>query len=311
MKRIKTLAFSASLLIATSVFAQQTGERMNIFKPSGAKETAKDFTPAPDKIETSYGTLEFVGGAFPTEESTQLIFDQLDLQRATQAYMDFMPAMSLYGIVRAQARDFGFTSSSDIAVEADFMQASENYLTGNNSTVYAFASLDLGVDGPTVVEIPDADFKYLTDFGPTGPDLGKGGKYLFVPADYKGDIPSEGYFVIKSNSYRIWAMMRGFDVGNGDEAVKWFEERLKVYPLKTGPRKGNYINVSGMGINTLFPEDGSAFEMLNEIIQYEPSALFDQDELGKLASLGIEKGKPYKPDARMLKIFDQAAKEGK
>jgi len=317
MKQIKTIIVCASLMLSASVFAQDTGEKMNIFKPTGAKETAKDFTPAPDKINTSYGTLEFVGGAFPTEASTQLIFDQLDLQRATQAYMDFMPAMSLYGIVRAQARDFGFTSSSDIAVEADFMQASENYLTGNNSTVYAFASLDLGVDGPTVVEIPvgmygnanDADFKYLTDFGPTGPDLGKGGKYLFVPADYKGDIPSEGYFVIKSNSYRIWAMMRGFDVGNGDKAVKWFEERLKVYPLKTGPRKGNYINVSGMGANTLFPEDGSAFEMLNEIIQYEPSALFNQDELGKLASLGIEKGKPYNPDARKLKIFDQAAKE--
>ena len=56
--------------------------------------------------------------------------------------MDFMPAMSLYGIVRAQARDFGFTSSSDIAVEADFMQASENYLTGNNVTVYAFTTIE-------------------------------------------------------------------------------------------------------------------------------------------------------------------------
>jgi len=54
--------------------------------------------------------------------------------------MDFMPALSLYGIVRSQARDFGFTSSSDFAVEADFMQASENYLTRNNGTVYAFTT---------------------------------------------------------------------------------------------------------------------------------------------------------------------------
>lgn len=228
-----------------------------------------------------------------------------------------MPAMSLYAIVKSQVRDFGFTSSSDIGVEADFMQASENYLTGNNITVYAFATIDLGIDGPTVVEIPvgmygnanDAAFKYLTDFGPTGPDLGKGGKYLFVPTDYKGDIPSDGYFVIKSNSYRIWAMMRGFDVGNGDAAVKWFQDRLKVYPLKTGPREAKFVNCSGMGANTLFPEDGSAFDMLNEIIQYEPSALFNQELLGKLASLGIEKGKAFNPDERMQKIFDQAAQE--
>ena len=157
----------------------------------------------------------------------------------------------------------------------------------------------------------DAAFKYLTDFGPTGPDKGKGAKYLFVPADYKGtDIPSEGYFVIRSNGYRIWAMMRGFDVGTGDEAVKWFEDRLKVYPLKTGPRKdARFINASGMGANTLFPEDGSAFKMIDEIIQYEPTALFDQDMLGKLASLGIVKGNKYNPDARMKKIFDQAAQE--
>jgi len=37
---------------------------------------------------------------------------------------------------------------------ADFMHPSENYLTGNNITVYAFATIDLKVDGPTVVEIP-------------------------------------------------------------------------------------------------------------------------------------------------------------
>jgi hypothetical protein len=157
--------------------------------------------------------------------------------------MDFFPALSIYGIVKAQIRDFGFKSSSDVGVMADFMQPSENYLTGNDVTVYAFASLDLKVDGPTVVEIPpgmygnanDAIFKYLTDFGPTGPDKGKGGKYLFLPPEYEGSVP-EGYFVIRSPGYRIWAMMRGFgEVGNGDQAVNWFKKRLKVYPLASAP----------------------------------------------------------------------------
>jgi hypothetical protein len=65
-----------------------------------------------------------------------------------------------------------------------------------------------------------------------------------------------------------------------------------------------------MGINPLPPEDGSAFEMLNEIIQYEPSELFDKEQLGRLASLGIEKGKPFSPDKRMTRILDQGAKQG-
>ena len=50
--------------------------------------------------------------------------------------------------------------------------------------------------------------------------------------------------------------------------------------------------------------------MLNEIIQYEPTELFDKELLGRLATLGIEKGKPFKPDQRMQGIFDTAAKQG-
>ena len=289
----------------------------NLFESAGPKQTAADFTPASEMIETNFGTLEFVGGSFPAAESAEKIYDELDLQRATQAYMDFYPALSVYSIVKAQIRDFGFATSSDIGVFADFMHPSENYLTGNNSTVYAIASLDLKVDGPTVVEIPagmmgnanDAYFKFLTDFGPTGPDKGKGGKYLFVPPGYTGEEPSD-HFVVHSPSYRIWAMMRGFDVGTGDDAVQWFKDRLKVYPLSSGPRDNTATNISGMGTNTLAPEDGSVYGVLNEIIQYEPTALFDDELLGRLATIGIEKGKPFDPDDRMKGILDQAAKQG-
>jgi len=308
------------LALLTSGFAApaRAGEDWNLFEAPGRKQTAEDFKPAPDRIQTNFGTLKFEGGAFPTDKSVQKIYDEMDLQRATQAYMDFFPALSLYSIVKSQVRDFGFQSASDVGVMADFMTPSENYLTGNDVTVYAFASIDLKVDGPTVVEIPpgmygnanDAAFKYLTDFGPTGPDKGKGGKYLFLPPGYKGDEP-KGYFVFRSPGYRIWAMMRGFgEVGNGDQAVQWFKERLKVYPLATGPREHKAVNTSGMGANTLPPEDGSAFAMLDEIIQHEPSELFSAELLGRLATLGIEKGKPFEPDARMTKIFDQAARQG-
>ncbi|WP_146573679.1 DUF1254 domain-containing protein [Botrimarina hoheduenensis] len=302
--------------LAALARAQQSAEK-NIFESPGKKQTAADFEPAPAKMETNFGPLEFTGGAFPTNASVQKIYDELDQQRATQAYMDFFPAASLYAIVKSQIRDFGFKSSSELGVTADFMTPSENYLTGNNSTIYAFASIDLKVDGPTVVEIPpgmygnanDAAFKYLTDFGPTGPDKGNGGKYLFLPPGDKGEVP-DGYFVFRSPGYRIWAMMRGFgEVGTGDQAVNWFKQRLQVYPLATGPRKQTVTNCSGKGANTLPPEDGSYFAMLNDIIQYEPSELFDSELLGRLATLGIEKGKPFKPDARMKRIFDQAAKQ--
>ncbi len=322
MRAIPLVSLSLAGLLASSFaltgFADTAAESTNLFQSGERKETAKNFTPATDKIKTNFGTLKFKGGAFPDKASAQKLYDEMDLQRATQAYMQFMPALSLYGIIKSQVRDFQFESASDIAIMADFMKPSENYLTGNDVTVYAVASLDLKLDGPTVVEVPpgmlgtanDANFKYITDLGPTGPDKGKGGKYLFLPPGYSGEVP-EGYFVFHSPSYRVWPMMRGFgDVGTGDKAVEWFMQRLKAYPLATGPREHTVTNVSGKGANTLPAEDGSVFAALNDIIQYEPTQLFNDELLGNLATLGIEKGQPFNPDARLQRIFDQAAEQG-
>ena len=173
-------------------------ETINLFKGAGPKQTNKDFKPAPDRIKTDFGTLKFDLEAYPTEETVKKIYDEMDLQRATQAYMDFIPALSVYGIIKGQIRDFGFKTASDIGVHpSPGLTPTELYLTGNNSTVYAVASIDLKVDGPTVVEAPpgmlgtvnDAAFKFLTDIGVVGPDKGKGGKFLFLPPGYDGKTP--------------------------------------------------------------------------------------------------------------------------
>jgi hypothetical protein len=300
-----------------TVAAQVKEETVNLYESAGKKQTNKDFKPAPDKIETSSGTLKFELGAFPTEETVQKIYDEMDLQRATQAYLDFYPALSLYAEIIGQIRDFGFKTPSDIGVSSGYTPR-ELILTANNSTVYASGSLDLKIDGATVMDIPpgmfgtadDAAYKFLVDFGMLGPDKGKGGRYIFLPPGYNGNIP-EGYFVIKSPSYRVLVMMRAWgDIGTGQKAVDYFSQNLKIYPYATGPRQGNYINTYGMGLNSLVPEDASAFEMLNEIIQYELKELFGAEQLGRLATLGIVKGQPFHPDERMRRILNQGATLG-
>ena len=123
MKYGAVLTMVCAILIASTPALADTPEATrNNFENAGAKQTAKDFKPAPDRIETSFGTLEFELEAFPTAETVQRIYDEMDLQRATQAYMDFFPAMSLYAIVKSQIRDFGFESSSDVGVMADGTQ---------------------------------------------------------------------------------------------------------------------------------------------------------------------------------------------
>ena len=284
------------------------------------KETPFDgsaFEAAAVTMNTRFGKLEFPGG-YPTEETIQKVYDELDLQKATQLYLSMYPALSMKGMIEGVVRDYGTHSTSDIAVTADRLDSKALWLTGNTESIYSMLVFDLKADGPIVWEVPgglmgpvnDANFKFLFDIGPTGMDKGKGGKYLILPPDYEGEIP-EGYFVIKSPTYRAFSFVRANAavIGFGEGAMDFFREGCKIYPLSTGPREGKYTNVSGMPINTLVPEDARAFAWMHTLINYEPAEAFGKERLGELASIGIEKGKPFNPDARMQKILAKAAEQ--
>jgi hypothetical protein len=154
---------------------------------------------------------------------------------------------------------------------------------------------------------------YVGDVGLGGPDKGKGGKYLLVGKDYKGKIP-EGYFVMHTDTYRHWLLIRA--VGKPGESVKdtlkAFKAGFKMYPLAQAknPEPNDYINISGKKYNTIHSGNASLYDELNEVIQYEPANSGDPAMLGLAAELGISKGKPFTPDARMKKILNEAASIG-
>ncbi len=272
-----------------------------------------------EKLSTPIGDFEFVLDGYPTEETAQKLFDALDFQRACQAYLDFMPAMSMYSLLEGQEKGFGCKECSDLAVAADLLDATPYFLTGNTESIYFSGNIDLKKDGPTVVKIPpqvlgmanDAYFRYIVDFGMVGPDKGQGGMYLLLPPNYEGEVP-EGYFVVRSRTYKVWIMARASQQisGKGEQAIKWYGDNCAVYPLKDGPRKPNIINVSGLPADSIHPNDFQYFVNLDKMIQYEPTEAFGSEQLGLLRALGIEKGKAFNPDERMKKILDTAAKTG-
>ncbi|HLA57113.1 MAG TPA: DUF1254 domain-containing protein, partial [Puia sp.] len=147
----------------------------------------------PDKVETSLGTLHFVDG-FPDQETVTKVYNNLDLQNGTQAFLNALPLVSIEGVRRAMA-SFGPVNQTVIITE-QLMNAKSLFLTANNNTPYTILALDVK-EGPLVLEIPpmvlgpidDALFNWVSDIGITGPDKGKGGKYLLLPPGYKGDIP--------------------------------------------------------------------------------------------------------------------------
>jgi hypothetical protein len=63
-------------------------------------------------------------------------------------------------------------------------------------------------------------------------------------------------------------------------------------------------------MNTILPNDYTFFEKLHDLIQGEPDDYLGPEAKGMMAAIGIEKGKPFSPDARMKKILTDAAAIG-
>jgi hypothetical protein len=270
----------------------------------------------PDKLETSLGTLTSVDGV-PDAETTQKVYDNLDLNRATEAFLNGLPIASMYAMKKGLL-GFGPPNTTVLLFE-DLMDSKALWLTPNTVSVYMGSWLELG-DEPMVIETPpdvlgfinNAWFKYVIDFGRLGPDKGKGGKFLIIPPGYKGAIP-EGYHVAKTSTYGNWVVWRGFQVdGSPKPAVDATKKLFKIYPLskKDNPPAMTFVNASGKFHNTIHRMDFRYWEELNATIQAEPLEGLDVETRGLLASIGIKKGQEFKPDARMKKILTEAVAVG-
>ena len=271
----------------------------------------------PDKVETKLlGSLEFFDG-MPSKATVQKSYDFLDVSRGVEAFLSGMPGASVYAALEGM-KSAGM-KPGDLGMMEELLDARSLFLTPNTTTVYSMMEIDVKA-GPMVLILPpgvlgpvdDIFFRYVCDLGLVGPDQGKGGKYLFVHNSYKGDLP-EGYFVVRTPTYRNVAFFRAF-VKDGDMAgaVAGVKKVFRLYrlALADNPPAQKFHNLSGKQFNTIHANDFSYFEELNSIIQYEPADAFDPQLVGIFASIGIKKGQPFAPNARMKKLLTEAAAIG-
>jgi hypothetical protein len=290
----------------------------------------------PDKVETRIGTLEYKDGA-PSAATAEKVLDSLDYIRGVDAFMNSFSGASAYAMRK------GFLSigaeDNSVVIFSDLMDSNSLFLTPNADTIYTIAFLDL-TKGPLVVEVPpkalgaldDMWFGWIIDIGLPGPDRGQGGKYLILPPGYDGPLPDSGFFVGRSKTTHALYGVRAYLENNDPKpAVASIKNSLKIYPYTPGgygtsiatllegkvrlerdppipPTK--FVEASGKSFNTIPPNDFSYFEMINELVQLEPATSFSPEVLGQLAAIGIVKGKPFNPDARMKKILTDAAAVG-
>jgi hypothetical protein len=313
------IASLALPLAAGPVSAQQTTKATTPAPPKTYKMTTPmpPGVAVPDKIETRLGTLKFFDG-FPEKATAAKLWDNLDFQRAVQAYLLAIPAVS-QAANRDAFRSLGALNTV-LPIFEQLLDSRGIVLTGNDNTVYSWLWLDLK-KGPVVLEVPpkvlgtanDMWQRWVIDVGITGPDKGRGGKYLFLPPGYKGKVP-KGYFVVHSPTYSLWIPWRSFLVhGDPKPGVDLVKKFTKVYLLADAKQAHpplKFVDMSGKAFNTVYPSDYRFWELLNHVVQEEPTASLDPIQLGFFQSIGIQKGKPFAPDERMKKILTEAAAVG-
>ena len=196
-------------------------------------------------------------------------------------------------------------------------------LTPNPDTIYLNPFYDTK-NGPIVVEIPPADADHvivgsfdvawqnaLADVGPAGADKGKGAKYLITPPGYTEKAP-DGYIVLPSETYRGFVILRSNFKSRSDAGIKSAVEhgkRVKVYPLGGNPASTVFVDAYDKPFDATIPYDATFFDLLDRFVQAEPWLTRDKVMIDSLKTIGIEKGKPFKPDAKTKSILDNAVRE--
>ena len=193
-----------------------------------------------DKVQTVAGELTFFDGV-PIGKTNERVYDYLDRSRALGVYMDNVGAVSIYSVLLGMAQQ-GADAPNKIAIWEQLMDSRTPVITSNTSTMYAYAPTDLANDGPTVIEIPpgmlgfldDAWQRFVGNMGVTGPDKGKGGKYLVIPPGYTGEIP-DGYFLLKPSTNRNFLFLRGSIKDGLKPAVDNITSKLRQRRITSRP----------------------------------------------------------------------------
>src|SRR6516225_2316752 len=271
---------------------------------------------AQETIDTRIGKLTFESG-YPSQKTVQKLYDEMDFQRACQAYLWGIPAVGI-AEWRLAHRDIFKAKSGEMLSYLDFKEKL-GILTPNYTTPYIVTLIDLEESGPFVVELPaglmagmimDVWQRVLEDLGVVGPDQGKGGKYLILPPGHEMVKPA-GYYVVQSPGRSVFVGVRLLGADK-EKAVAEIVPGIKTYkwsPNGTGEVMG--VRHAGDLQWSQMPPHGMAYwESLNKVVQSEPVMERDRLILAQLRFLGIEKGKPFKPDARQLKLLEEAAVVG-
>jgi hypothetical protein len=272
-----------------------------------------------DTIGTSIGTLEYEAG-YPTEATVQTLYDELDFQRAVQAYLWALP-MASYGAMADAHWALG-ADNHTVIVADKLAEPRQLALTANRDTVYMSGVLDLR-EGPMVMELPPGLLGTMNNLwqqplvdlgGPFSPEQYRGGRFLILPPGYDGPLPAIHHHIAHSDTNIVVFYLRGIPRTQAD--IPEIVEQIKTYRQyrldeAADPPETRFVSLAGKDANLLTNEGFAFFETLARYINENPPRPQDMAMLGMLETLGIVHGQAFEPDERMKAILTEAATVGR
>ena len=266
-----------------------------------------------ETLKTRIGELEFThafADGYPTDATVDKLFNEMDFQRAAQAYIWSTPLVSFAQWRYAHEKQLGAENGQIVFVES--YKDKLGGLTYNATTPYVLPFIDL-TDGPWVVEMPGPAGKVrgaahdMWQIGIT--QITEPGKYLFVGPGQ--DVPNDkSYKTFQSPTNGILVGIRLMPEDRNERMAML--DKVKVYPYaeRTNPKPRGYITPQGKPWMAAAPRGMAYWELLADTINREPVAERDRFFMAMLKPLGIEKGKPFKPTAAQKKLLTEAALVG-
>ncbi|MET0975448.1 MAG: DUF1254 domain-containing protein [Leifsonia sp.] len=255
-------------------------------------------------------------GDLPRRQDLPAIFDELDFQQACQAYLWALPLVSYAQWKHVHYDVFGATGS-DLVRYVSYRDRL-GLITANATTPYILNFFDLAASGPLVIELPAgptaggvSDFwqREVGAMGEMGPDRGQGGKYVIVPPGT--DAPDDADFrVLTSSGVNIMFGFRTLDPDPGRSAALVSGVRIYPYADRANPTPTRIVSPDGRAWSGDQPRGLDYWVRLHDIYQSEIVDERDRFFLAMLKQLGIEKGTPFEPDERLVRILERASAAG-
>lgn len=267
-----------------------------------------------ETLNTRIGRLEFThdfANGYPTNATVNKLFDEIDFQRACQAYIWSIPIVSMAQWQYSHTKQLGAENGQIVFVES--YKDKLGGLTYNATTPYVLPFIDLS-DGPWVIVVPEGEIRSAAHdmWQIEIAQVTKPGKYLFVGPgqDVPKDAEMEGYTVYQSPTNSFLFVIR---LMSADRDVRMTVlEKVAIYPYieKENPMPRGYVTPRSKPWMGAAPMGMAYWKLLADVINKEPVFERDRFFMAMLKPLGIEKDKPFEPNWRQERILVEAALVG-